>query len=64
MYWEPTKYIAKLREKKKGDSPKFLYHCNMSSGHSGASGRYDYLKEISFKYSFILKTLDMVKKFI
>ena len=61
MYWEPTKYIAKLREKKKGDSPKFLYHCNMSSGHSGASGRYDYLEEISFKYSFILKTLSMVK---
>ena len=59
MYWEPTKYIAKLREKKKGDSPKFLYHCNMSSGHSGASGRYDYLEEISFKYSFILKTLNM-----
>ena len=61
MYWEPTKYIAKLREKKKGDSPKFLYHCNMSSGHSGASGRYDYLEEISFKYSFILKTLNMGK---
>lgn len=60
MYWEPTKYIAKLRDKKKGDSPKFLYHCNMSSGHSGASGRYDYLTEIAFKYSFILKTLNMV----
>ena len=33
----------------------------MSSGHSGASGRYDYLEEISFKYAFILKTLNMVK---
>ena len=56
MYWEPPN-ILQNSERKKGDSPKFLYHCNMSSGHSGASGRYDYLKEISFKYSFILKTL-------
>lgn len=56
MYWEPAKYIAKLRTLKSNDTP-LLLHCNMDAGHGGASGRYDYLKEIAFDYAFILTQL-------
>jgi oligopeptidase B len=56
MYWEPAKYVAKLRTLKKNDSP-LLLHINMDAGHGGASGRYDYLKEIAFDYAFLLKEL-------
>jgi oligopeptidase B len=57
MYWEPAKYVAKLRTLKTDDSA-LLLHTNMSAGHGGASGRYDYLKEIAFDYAFLLKELD------
>jgi oligopeptidase B len=53
MYWEPAKYVAKLRTLKEDDSV-LLLHTNMSAGHGGASGRYDYLKEIAFDYAFLL----------
>jgi oligopeptidase B len=56
MYWEPAKYVAKLRTLKKNDTP-LLLHINMDAGHGGASGRYDYLKEIAFDYAFLLKEL-------
>jgi oligopeptidase B len=56
MYWEPAKYVAKLRTLKKNDSP-LLLHINMDAGHGGASGRYDYLKEIAFDYAFLLTEL-------
>jgi oligopeptidase B len=56
MYWEPAKYVAKLRTLKTNDSP-LLLHVNMDAGHGGASGRYDYLKEIAFDYSFLLREL-------
>ena len=56
MYWEPAKYVAKLRTLKKNDSP-LLLHINMDAGHGGASGRYDYLKEIAFDYAFLLTQL-------
>lgn len=56
MYWEPAKYVAKLRTLKTGDYPLLLV-TNMQAGHGGASGRYDYLKEIAFDYSFLLKQL-------
>ena len=56
MYWEPAKYVAKLRTLKKNDAP-LLLHINMDAGHGGASGRYDYLKEIAFDYAFLLKEL-------
>ena len=58
MYWEPAKYVAKLRTLKKDDSV-LLLHTNMSAGHGGASGRYDYLKEIAFDYAFLLKELEI-----
>ncbi len=56
MYWEPAKYVAKLRTLKEGDTPLLLY-TNMAAGHGGASGRYDYLREIAFDYAFLLRTL-------
>lgn len=59
MYWEPAKYVAKLRTLK-SDSRALLLHTNMSAGHGGASGRYDYLKEIAFDYAFLLRELGVV----
>jgi oligopeptidase B len=56
MYWEPAKYVAKLRTLKNDQNPLLLY-TNMAAGHGGASGRYDYLREIAFDYAFILRTL-------
>jgi oligopeptidase B len=59
MYWEPAKYVAKLRTLKK-DSHPLLLVTNMQAGHGGASGRYDYLKEIAFDYAFMLRELGLV----
>ena len=53
MYWEPAKYVAKLRATKTDDNP-LLLRINMEAGHGGASGRYDYLREIAFTYAFVL----------
>ncbi len=60
MYWEPAKYVAKLRTLKRNDTP-LLLHINMEAGHGGASGRYDYLKEIAFDYAFLLRQLGVVE---
>jgi oligopeptidase B len=60
MYWEPAKYVAKLRTLKRNDAV-LLLHTNMSAGHGGASGRYDYLKEIAFDYAFLLIELGVTK---
>ena len=60
MYWEPAKYVAKLRTLKTDGNP-LLLRVNMEAGHGGASGRYDYLKEIAFTYSFILGTVGIVR---
>ena len=59
MYWEPAKYVAKLRTLKTNDAPLLLV-TNVSAGHGGASGRYDYLKEIAFDYAFLLRELGMI----
>ena len=56
MYWEPAKYVAKLRTLKTDDK-LLLLETNMSAGHGGASGRYDYLKEIALDYAFLLQEL-------
>jgi oligopeptidase B len=56
MYWEPAKYVAKLRTLK-ADDHVLLLETNMSAGHGGASGRYDYLKEIALDYAFLLQEL-------
>lgn len=53
QYFEPAKWVAKLRELKKGDQ-KLLLFTDMETGHGGASGRFDALKEIARDYAFIL----------
>jgi oligopeptidase B len=53
MYWEPAKYVAKLRTLKTDKNP-LLLKTNMGAGHGGASGRYDFLREVAFDYAFIL----------
>ena len=58
-YWEMTKWVAKLRENKTDDN-LLLLHMNMTAGHSGASGRFDYLKEIAMEYGFVLKICKML----
>jgi oligopeptidase B len=56
MYWEPAKYVARLRTLKTDDN-LLLLETNMSAGHGGSSGRYDYLKEIALDYAFLLQEL-------
>jgi oligopeptidase B len=56
MYWEPAKYAAKLRTLKT-DAHPLLLKINMGAGHGGASGRYDYLREIALDYAFLLTQL-------
>jgi oligopeptidase B len=55
-YWEPAKWAAKLRALKTDDN-LLLLKTNMGSGHFGASGRYEYLKEAAFNYAFFLDAL-------
>ncbi|QLE54651.1 S9 family peptidase [Nostoc sp. TCL26-01] len=55
-YWEPAKWTAKLRELKTDDNI-LLLKTNMDAGHSGASGRYESLRELAFEYAFILDRL-------
>jgi oligopeptidase B len=56
MYWEPAKYVARLRAVGRPRVPP-LFKINMAAGHGGASGRYDYLREIAFDYAFIITRL-------
>ncbi len=56
MYWEPAKYVAKLRALKT-DARPLLLKVNMNAGHGGAAGRYDHLRETAFDYAFILTQL-------
>jgi len=53
MYWEPAKYVARLRTLQTNDAP-ILLETNMGAGHGGASGRYDRLHEVALDYAFIL----------
>ena len=53
QYWEPAKWVAKLRALKT-DTNKLLLHTDMDSGHGGASGRFESLKEVAMEYAFLL----------
>ncbi len=61
QYWEPAKWVAKLRTLKT-DNNRLLLKTNMGAGHGGASGRYDYLKEVAFEYAFLLDCLARSKE--
>jgi oligopeptidase B len=56
-YWEPAKWMARLRELKRGDNPVLL-RINMEAGHAGSSGRFSRLEEIAALYAFALKVVD------
>jgi oligopeptidase B len=58
MYWEPAKYVARLREMKT-DSHPLVFKVNMAGGHGGSSGRYDKLQETAFDYAFLLTRLEV-----
>jgi oligopeptidase B len=60
MYWEPAKYVAKLRTLRT-DGNVLLLKTIMEAGHGGASGRYDALKELAFTYSFILDQVGLAR---
>lgn len=60
LFHEPTKYAAKLRAMKT-DNNILLLHINMDSGHGGATGRYDSIKDTAFEYAFMLEMLGIRK---
>lgn len=61
QYWEPAKWIAKLREMRINKDQPLLMYCNMDTGHGGASGRFESYKETAMEYAFLLDLAGMVK---
>ena len=53
-YWEPAKWVARLRERKTSDNP-VIFRINLDAGHAGASGRFSRLEEIAYNYAFAIK---------
>jgi oligopeptidase B len=60
MYWEPAKWVAKLRAMKTDGNPLY-FKINLAGGHGGSSGRYDRLKEIAFRYAFMLDAVVLAR---
>ncbi|MCH2234325.1 MAG: S9 family peptidase [Crocinitomicaceae bacterium] len=58
QYWEPTKYVAKIRDLKTDDNP-ILLRTNMEAGHGGSAGRFETMKEVAYNYAFLI---DLAKK--
>ncbi|NVK04228.1 MAG: S9 family peptidase [Flavobacteriia bacterium] len=54
QYWEPAKWIARLRDRRTNPDRPLLMYCNMDTGHSGASGRFESFKETAMEYAFFL----------
>ena len=52
-YWEPAKYVAKMRLKRAGGG-MLLFKCELGAGHFSQSGRFDALKELAIDYAFVL----------
>lgn len=60
QYWEPAKWVAKLRELKTDDNT-LLLHCNMDAGHGGASGRFERYRETAMEYAFLFSELGITE---
>jgi len=60
QYWEPAKWVAKLRDMKTDDNLLLMY-CNMDTGHGGASGRFARYKETAMEYAFLFMLIDIEK---
>ena len=60
-YWEATKWVAKLRDKKTDTNPLFL-KTYTEAGHGGMAGRYNQIKEVAFTYKFILWSHNLLKR--
>jgi oligopeptidase B len=58
MYWEPAKWVAKLRARKTDAHPLY-FKINLAGGHGGSSGRYDRLREAAFRYAFMLDAVGL-----
>jgi len=58
QYWEPAKWVAKLRDLKTDNNP-LLFHINMDYGHGGASGRFEWIKETALEYAFVFDLLEI-----
>jgi len=61
MYWEPAKYVAKLRTLKADSNPLVFKTKMQPAGHGGASGRYDALKDRAFEVAWMLKQVGITK---
>jgi oligopeptidase B len=61
QYWEPAKWIAKLREMRINKDEPLLMYCNMDTGHGGASGRFESYKETAMEYAFLLDLAGITK---
>src|SRR2546429_8937590 len=57
-FWEPSKWVAKLRARKTDSNPLY-FKVNLAGGHGGSSGRYDRLREIAFRYAFMLDAVGL-----
>jgi oligopeptidase B len=60
MYWEPAKYVARLRATKTDRNP-LLFRIIMAGGHGGPSGRYNALRQVAFDYAFVLTQLGITR---
>ena len=54
QYWEPAKWVQRLRNHQKGDAP-ILLHTDLEAGHGGATGRFEALKETALIYAFLIE---------